>query len=59
MLSTVSENADSLPRLGRSTGILQHQSSFHTHTGTWRIGTVCPDTPDETLGDNTKLQSTV
>lgn len=37
-----------LPGHGRSRDILRRQSSFHTRTGTWRIGTVCPSTPDET-----------
>lgn len=37
-----------LPGHGRSRDIQQHQSSFHTRTGTWRICKVCPGTPDGT-----------
>lgn len=40
--------AVNLPRHGRSTGTLQHQSSFRTHTGTWHICKECPSIPDET-----------
>lgn len=38
-----------LPGHGRSTDIQQHQSSFHTHTGTLRIYKACPGTPDGTV----------
>lgn len=43
--------AVNLPRHGRSRGTLLRRSSFHTHTGTWRICTACPSTPDETKGE--------
>lgn len=48
---------DNLPRHGRSRDILQHQSSFHTHTGTWHICTGCPSTPDETARNMRALTS--
>lgn len=38
-----------LPGHGRNTDIQQHQSSFHTHTGTLRIYKGCPGTPDGTV----------
>lgn len=48
MVSRSLARTGDLPGHGRSTDIQQHQSSFHTRTGTWRICKVCPGTPDGT-----------
>lgn len=46
-----------LPGHERSTDIQQHQSSFHTHTGTLRICKACPGTLDGTAKKVQKVLS--